>query len=156
MDEQIQQILNTAMNSQTPTSSGASDPVDSILQDAGVNSQEPSDITNAQSQLGSPDDNGYCERFVEKMTGTDKHYTSAVDAWNNYVQQGRAFSDITQAPKGALIYYGPDTSNGDFGHVVVTDGKGNQIGATYNGVQMTPINDWMQQTGQKPLGFVIP
>jgi len=158
MDEQIQSILDQATTPQgsQPTESG--DPVNSILQSAGITSQAPEDVSLAeqQAQAKSQDDNGYCQRFVEKITGSKKHYGSAVQAWNDYVKQGKAFADISKAPPGSLLYYAPDAGNRGFGHVAVTDGNGNQIGATYHGVQQDTTQNWLQKTGQTPLGFVMP
>ncbi len=117
---------------------------------------ESGDVIQAQQDIGKTDDSGYCQRFAEKVTNSKTHYPSAVDAWNAYVKQGKAFQDITKAPPGSLIYYSPDASNEGFGHVAVTDGKGNQIGATYKGVQQDSVQDWQKSTHQIPLGFVTP
>ncbi len=158
MDEQIQQILQQANSSQTTPDSSqqANDPISAIMQSAGVAPQNPSDVNNAQQAIGKTDDSGYCQRFAEKVTNSKEHFPSAVAAWNAYVKQGKAYQDVSKAPPGSLIYYAPDASNEGFGHVAVTDGKGNQIGATYKGVQQDSVQNWQQATKQVPLGFVIP
>lgn len=116
----------------------------------------PSDVSNAQAKVGDPMDKGYCETFVEQMAGTPNMGASAAEAFNNWAAQGKAYQDVTKAPPGSLIYFKADDSNGNAGHVAIADGQGNIIGATYNGVQQTSLKDWISQTGQQPLGYVVP
>lgn len=125
-----------------------------------VNSNPISDtnVSTAQSSEGRQDLNGYCEEFVEDATyGKNGMFPTADAAWNNYVKNGQAYQgDVTKAPAGSLIYFAPDRSNNNEGHTGVSDGEGNMISATDNGVQQSNVAQWMQQTGQQPLGYVEP
>lgn len=116
----------------------------------------PDDVSAARTYLGKQDFDGLCEVFAEKVTGSPQMGATATDAWNNWLQKGAAYSDYQNAPAGSLIYFAPDNSNGQAGHVAVSDGKGGIVGATYSGVETYGLNDWIKQTGQKPLGYVIP
>lgn len=138
-----------------PQTTDSSDPWSAI-----VNSSPISDnnVSTAQSSEGRQDLNGYCEQFVEDATfGQNGIFPTAADAWTNYVKSGEAYQgDVTKAPAGSLIYFAPDASNSNEGHTGVLDGKGNMISATDYGVQQISVAQWMQQTGQKPLGYVMP
>lgn len=113
-------------------------------------------VTNAISNVGSQEYNDLCERFAEtQVLGTHGLYPDAATAWNNYVSQGKAYSG-DKAPSGALVYFKPDSSNGGNGHVGISDGNGNIVAATSNGVKFTPISSWTKQTGQSMLGYAIP
>jgi cytochrome c5 len=118
--------------------------------------QNPDDVNAARKLSGSQNYDGLCEAFVEKVAGLPNMGASAAQAWDKWVQQGKASSDYHKAPPGSLIYFAPDKSNGGDGHVAITDGKGNIIGATDTGVQAYPLKDWIAMTGQKVLGVVAP
>ena len=115
----------------------------------------PSDVTNAQSDLGNTDYTGLCEAWQEKMTGSPNMGTTAANAWDNYSQQGITNTDITKAKPGDKIYFSGD---GGLGHTgIVTENKNGDlsfISATDNGVQTQNVNSWLQETGQQPLGFI--
>lgn len=141
-------------NRETPTQSITSgNALDDYLANNDMNL--PDNVTSARSEIGNTDNNGYCERFAEKTTmGKTGLYGSAIEAWNNYAQNGKATSELEKARPGDLIYFNPDVSNQGYGHVGVLTGKGNFISATDNGVQEMPLSDWEKLTGQKPLGIV--
>lgn len=115
-------------------------------------------LKRAQADTGDQSFNNYCEKFVEEsIYGKSGLYPSAADAWNNYVQSGKEVGgNILNAPRGALIYFAGDNSNDGYGHAGIADGQGNFVSATSNGVKTVPLNEWVQTTGQKPLGYVIP
>lgn len=117
---------------------------------------DDSAVSHAINKIGSQDYNDLCERFAEQAVyGRNGIYPSAIDAWSDYSKQGKTYVGH-DAPAGSLIYFGADDSNGGDGHVAVSDGKGNIIGATSNGVKMLPLSSWTKQTKQKVLGYVIP
>ena len=118
---------------------------------------QPQGVTQASSDIGRNDFNGECEAYVEKTLKLPNMGTTAVNAWNNWVDKGKAFADYQKAPAGSLVYFAPDAaSNENAGHVAISDGRGNILGATDNGVQKYKIDDWIKQTGQTPLGYVKP
>ena len=117
----------------------------------------PTDVSSAQQDIGNLDYNNLCEKFVEqKIYGKTGIYPTAIDAWTDYAKRGLAQpGDISKAPAGSMIFFYQDNSNGNDGHVALTDGNGNMIGATTSqGIQESSIADWIARTGQKPLGFV--
>lgn len=119
---------------------------------------DDSALEKAQADTGDQSYNNLCEKFVETNTyGKSGLYPSAKDAWNNYIQAGKQVGgNIYQAPKGALIYFAPDRSNNDYGHAGIADGQGNFVSATSTGVKTLPIQKWIETTGQRPLGYVVP
>lgn len=80
----------------------------------------------AQSQRGSKIWSWHCQRFVEEAYGTRQRFKTAASA-------ARALkltrSSVTNAPRGALIYFAADTVNRRFGHVGISLGDGRMISA---------------------------
>ena len=151
------QVTNTTNNDQT------SDPnsfVKSYVDNktSGPHPMDDSYVTKAENDKGDQSYNNYCETFAEQLAyGRTGMYLTAQDAWDAYAKQGQAIQmDPMKAPRGALVYYGADSSNSNDGHVGFSDGMGNLVSATSNGVKTIPMIQWQQETGQKPLGFVIP
>ncbi len=65
----------------------------------------------------------YCERFVENAFGTGGLYETAWDA-------ARAIGlHRGSAPRGTLVYFRPDPTNHDYGHVGISLGGGRMISA---------------------------
>lgn len=115
-------------------------------------------VNAAKNDVGDQSYNGLCEKFVEQQTyGQTGLYPTAIDAWNDYSKQGKAImGDVTNAPRGSIIYWNADNSNFGDGHASIADGQGNMISSTSQGVQQIPISQWQQTTNQQPLGYVIP
>lgn len=115
-------------------------------------------ISLAQKDEGDQSYDNYCEQFAEQAVyGHASLYPTAADAYANYKIQGVANDgNITKAPQGALVYFAPDASNSGEGHVGISDGNGNFVSATSNGVKTISIKQWESQTGQSPLGWVTP
>lgn len=139
-----------------PTDTQSADPWSDI-----VNATPTSDANaqTAETSVGRQDRNGLCQQFVEEATyGKGGIYPTASAAWNTYVKNGQAFQgDVSKAPPGTLIYFAPDASNGDEGHVgIALNAKGDMISATDNGIEVSNVADWEKTTGQKSLGYVKP
>lgn len=115
---------------------------------------QPQDISNAKQDLGDQSFAGWCESFAEKMAGKPNMGKSASEAWDNFVSQGKAQTDLGNIQPGNLIYFAPDESNQGDGHVGIYEGDNKFISATYAGVQEWDLNDWQKQTGQQILGYV--
>lgn len=115
-------------------------------------------LTKAEKDTGDQSYNNYCEQFVEQVAyGNNGLYPSAQAAWNAYVRQGKAVKgNVEDAPRGAMLYFQGDNSNRGFGHAGFADGRGGLISATSSGVKTIPISQWISQTKQKPLGYVLP
>lgn len=161
----------------TPTDSNTPPSLDSILarQQAGSSAQgstiassdptasqatvqaiqagaDPSDLAAAKKQLGDQDYIGYCESFVEGVTGEGWKGTSAIDAWRN--QSDKAVVGTKGIQPGDAIYFYPDESNQNFGHTGIYAGNNKFISATDNGIQQYDLNDWHDLTGQEILGYI--
>jgi uncharacterized protein YycO len=152
--------LQTALRGNSSNASSPINPDTASVQQLSTYMQQqdnPQDVQNAQAQLGSQDQNGECERFIEKSVyGKTGIFPTASDAANYYSQKGQLNPDIQNAPAGSMIYFKADGTNGNDGHVGLLDAKGNLISATYNGVQTIPLQQWISSTRQTPLGFVKP
>lgn len=89
----------------------------------------------ARTQLGSAIWAWRCERFVEESFGTRYIYPSAAIAAQHLPLRT---SSPDGAPVGALIFFGPDSSNDGYGHVGLSLGAGKMISALAT-VQITNI-----------------
>ncbi len=118
---------------------------------AGAN---PKILDKALKELGSQDYNGLCEKFVEMAQGVSGKFASAYDAFTKNKDQIQ--TDMSKIVPGAQIFYAPDKSNSGWGHTTIYKGNGDQIGATYQGVKTSNIQDWVSKTGQKLLGWLPP
>lgn len=100
------------------------------IQAAGATPQDGA-LAWARSQLGSPEDNGYCLQFVfdaYQSTGVDIGAApTAVDWWNAHAS-GQHPGDTTP-PAGALVFWNQTPTNGA-GHVGIAEG-GDTVISTY-------------------------
>lgn len=113
---------------------------------------DPQDLARAKAELGQQEYIGYCQAFVEQATGSGFQGESASAAWQN--QQNKAVVDPTLSgiQPGDEVYF--NDPNNPEGHVGIADKNNQFVSATNNGVQENNINDWMQMTGQQPLGYI--
>lgn len=125
-------------------------------QGANAQSTPPGDVKNAEENLGNQDYDGYCETFQEQMSGSPDMGDTAADAWDNYVQKGKAVGGLQDAKAGDLVYFAGDGGLGHTGIISGKDKNGNTtfVSATDNGVENLPVNEWLQSTGQQLLGIV--
>lgn len=114
----------------------------------------PSDVQKAEQDIGDGTYSGYCESFVEQMTGSGQMGGSAIEAWNNNAQAGRAVSGTDGIQPGDPIYFSANQGNGGYGHVGIYMGNNQFISATYNGTQVENLDDWTKSTGQQILGYL--
>ena len=149
---------STVPTSVPPQGQQISAPGDNVGSKGTANTLNQKVLAWAKSNLGSSKWNGKCEQFAEQATyGKSIGYLTAILAWNDYINKGVAKSgNVQNAPSGSLIYFVPDSSNNYDGNVAISDGEGNIIVATSISVQQTTLNDWINNTGQIPLGFVNP
>jgi NlpC/P60 family len=94
-------------------------------------------IAWAKSQFGSSAWNGLCERFVENAFGTQGQYATAQAAYNALHTSTNWSPNI-----GSLVWFVPNASNGEAGHVGIYIGNGQFISATDNGVQIYDLTYW--------------
>ena len=113
----------------------------------------PGNARSALEDVGSQAFNEFCQKFVEQATlGHSGVYPSAIAAWQ--AQQDKARPGLQGINPGDLVYFAPDQSNGNFGHTGIYTGNGRFVSATDNGVKDVGISDWMNSTGQRPLGYI--
>lgn len=88
----------------------------------------------ARSQLGSTYWNGWCELMVEQAYNTNRQFLTAAIHANYEIAIGAMHTD-SNAPAGALAYFGPASVNGYNGHIMISIGGGQFIsnGYTWNG-----------------------
>lgn len=149
MDNAIQSILQKN-NVTLADNSSTDDQIQAVLKKNGI---EQSGSVSADAAIGDQNDNGFCQRFVEKqLTGHAGIYTSATVAYKDQLQKGNINSDFSKMQPGDALYF-EDPSQPD-GHVGIVDGPDSMVSATSNGVQPSKISDWLKATGQRPLGFI--
>jgi NlpC/P60 family len=112
----------------------------------------PLSLAMAKKQLGNQEYIGYCEQFVEQTTGSGWKGTSALNAWNNQAEQGKAVSGLQGIKPGDAVYF--NDSSQPFGHVGLYSGNDQFISATDNGIQQNDLGKWQESTGQQVLGYV--
>lgn len=122
--------------------------------------QNPQDVQNANADQGRQDLNGWCEAAVEKWANLPQEGGTASQAWDNWVQKGKAYTGLNGAQPGDLLYFGANDGNSNEGHAAMYEGKdsaGNDImiSATDNGVQRDDVNQWSQNVAPL-LGYVHP
>ncbi|HXI19101.1 MAG TPA: NlpC/P60 family protein, partial [Chloroflexota bacterium] len=93
-----------------------------------------SSVSWAMAQVGRQDYIGLCQKFVENANGTTGRYPSAVAAANALTTN--AGGQMGDAPRGALVFFRPDASNGYFGHVGISLGGGQMVSGAANGVSV--------------------
>lgn len=95
---------------------------------------------------------GYCLQWVDDQQGNKNRQPTA---YADYQANQAAGNIQTQGipPAGARVYFAPNSTNGNMGHVGISDGGGSFTSATDNGIQTFNINDWDQYAGQQYIGF---
>jgi alpha-tubulin suppressor-like RCC1 family protein len=93
----------------------------------GSATREQNAITWATGQVGSTGYEGYCELFAENAFGTSGRYASAIANYNAMNSRGTIHAGDTNVPAGALAFFGATSSNGNYGHVMLSLGNGQFI-----------------------------
>lgn len=108
----------------------------------------------ALSQAGRQDYLNWCQKFVENAYGTGGQYASAWAAREASAKRGTLYTNPEQAQVGDLVFFRPDPSNGNFGHVGIYVGGGKMISARNGGVGTDDITKgyW----GNLRAGFAAP
>lgn len=118
-----------------------------------------SDETSTMSQIGqanqTPSYAGYCLQYVDDQTGNTNRQPTAYADYQANQQSGNIKTSGTP-PKGARVYFAPNSTNGNMGHVGISDGNGEFTSATDNGVKTFNIQDWDKYAGQQFIGWAPP
>jgi cell wall-associated NlpC family hydrolase len=98
--------------------------------------REENAIKWATSLEGNQSYNWYCAKFVANAFGASAYGYST--AWEGAVAWGM---NPGAAPRGALVFFAPDQSNRNAGHVGISLGDGRMISAQSNGVRTSSYTD---------------
>lgn len=113
-------------------------------------------LTNVGQAIQSPAYAGYCLQWVDDQTGNKNRQPTAYADYQTQAANGNIDSSSTNIPKGARVYFAPDSSNGGMGHVGLSNGDGTFTAATDNGIQTFGLSDWQKYAGQQYLGYSKP
>lgn len=94
----------------------------------------------AMARLGQGGWVGWCERFVENAFGTGGRYASAFTA--SQAIMTNPGGNLGGAPRGSIVFFRKDASNGNFGHVGISLGGGQMVSATNNGPEVTGMSSY--------------
>lgn len=101
-------------------------------------------------------DAGYCQKYVDDQTGAKQRYPTAYATWQAKVKSGDANQGLDGIKPGDVVEFAPDSGNKGDGHAAVVNSNGELSMATYNGVETIPMDTWIKESGQKPLGYYHP
>ena len=102
--------------------------------------------------IATPNYANLCLKWVDDKQGNTSRQPTAIADFQANAQAGN-ISTSNKIPDGARVYFSPDKSNGDAGHVGISNGDGSFTSATDNGIQTFKIADWERYTGQSYIGF---
>lgn len=120
---------------------------------AQINPNKKDTVTKVGKAIQTPSYAGYCLQWVDDQQG------------NNTQRQPTAFADFqanlnagniknsNKVPDGARVYFSPNQSNGNLGHVGISNGDGTFTSATDSGIKTFKIADWEKLTGQQMIGW---
>lgn len=115
------------------------------------------DTKDPMGQIGqsiaTPNYAGYCLQWVDDQQGNKNRQPTAYADYQTHLNNNDINTSSDNIPKGARVYFSPDSSNGNMGHVGISNGDGTFTSATDNGVKTYNLNDWEKYTGQQYLGF---
>ena len=117
--------------------------------------KDTSTIGQVGKAIATPNYAGYCLQWVDDQQGNTNRQPTAIADYQVNAQANNINSSL-DAPKGARVYFNADASNGNMGHVGISNGDGTFTSATDNGVQTFDIPDWEKYSGQQYLGYASP
>ena len=112
-------------------------------------------VANAEKYIGSNNYDHYCEKFAENAYNTGGAFPSAKAAYN-YALSTKTLQNTPNAPAGALVFF---KGNKQYGHVAISDGKGNVISSGIDGkVQRISLGGLQKKWGDEGthLGWTMP
>ena len=118
-----------------------------------LNPQSTAPQVNIGKAIATPAYAGLCLKWVDDQQGNTNRQPTAIADFQSQKQAGNIKTDIKNIPLGARVYFAPDDSNGQNGHVGIAQGNGKFISATDNGIKTFSIADWERYTGQSYIGY---
>jgi hypothetical protein len=101
-------------------------------------------------------DAGLCQKYVDDQTGAKQRYPTAYATWQAKMKSGEATPGLSGIQPGDVVEFAPDSGNGGDGHAAIVNKNGELSMATYNGIQTIPMDTWIKESGQSPLGYYSP
>ena len=102
--------------------------------------------------IATPNYAGLCLQWVDDKQGNTQRQPSAIMDFQANAQSGK-ISTSNKIPSGARVYFAPDDSNGQNGHVGIAGPDNTFTSATDNGIKTFGIKEWEKYTGQKYIGY---
>lgn len=105
---------------------------------------------------------GLCQQYVDDQTGATQRYPSAIATWDAKAKQGVAKQGLQGVQAGDVIEFAADSSNGGDGHAALVQSNPKNPSdpilnmASYSGITQMPMSQWLQYSGQQPLGYYSP
>ncbi len=144
---------NQTLDAQPENPSSAASNAMSILNPQGnLKDGEANKMSQFGQSIKTPAYAGYCLQYVDDQTGNSNRQPTAYADYQVKSQNGQ-ISNSNNVPDGARVYFAPDASNGNMGHVGLANKNGTFTSATDNGVKTYSISDWEKYTGQKFIGW---
>ena len=100
--------------------------------------------------IATPAYAGLCLKWVDDQQGTSQRQPSAI---MDFQANQDKIQTSNKIPSGARVYFAPDASNNNDGHVGIANGDGSFTSATDNGVKTYNIQEWEKYTGQQFIGW---
>lgn len=119
---------------------------------ANMKDGEANTMSKIGQSIATPAYAGYCLQYVDDKTGNTNRQPTAIADYQVRAQSGQVKTTGTPPP-GARVYFAPDASNGNMGHVGLANKDGTFTSATDNGVKTYSLADWQKYTGQKFIGW---
>lgn len=115
-------------------------------------------MTQIGKAIATPDYaySGLCLKWVDDQQGNANRQPTAYADYQTHAQEGDIIASSKDIPKGSRVYFAPDASNGDAGHVGIANGDGTFTSATDNGIKTFSLKDWQNYTGQQFIGYAPP
>lgn len=149
----IKLAVNALRRKRTQTIDLPSDQQAAVTQAVGMLSKDKDPISQIGKAIQTPNYAGYCLKWVDDQTGNKNRLPTAYADYQANAQQGNINTSTDNIPKGARVYFSPNDSNGQMGHIGISNGDNTFTSATDNGIKTFNISDWQKLTGQSVLGW---
>lgn len=150
VQQALQQKKQAEENALTPTQTSKS--TAPISQALGV-LNDKSIAGKVGKAIATPSYAGYCLKWVDDQQGNNTNRQPT--AYADYLLHQNEGDIATKGtpPKNARVYFGPNATNGEMGHVGISNGNGTFTSATDNGIQTFDIKAWEKYAGQTYIGY---
>jgi hypothetical protein len=109
--------------------------------------------TQVGKAIQTPNYAGYCLQWADDKLGNPNRQPTAIADYKAQVNAGNINTSMDNIPKDAKVYWDADATNGNMGHVGLSNGNSTFTAATDNGIQTFTPEEWSQYSGQKFIGW---